>query len=112
MAKPAPRQMKETYKPGTKVIFSFWWYGREHKHNGHLCKVVKQWVKVAGKVPRNYYKYRLKCIDPRCTGGEFNTEDCSASCQGVSPASKRQLAHVKDYVVLGLKGEIFWGDHQ
>ena len=67
-----PKQMKETYPIGTPVMFTYCWYGRTHKHDYHPCIVVNQWVKVAGRKPRNYYKYRLECLE---CGTEFNAED-------------------------------------
>jgi len=79
-----PKQLKKVFPVGSDVLFTYWWYAREHKHDLHRCLVVKQWVKVAGKKPRNFYKYRLKCIEPGCSGTEFNMEDSSSTCQGIS----------------------------
>jgi hypothetical protein len=67
---PAKRKRKILYPAGTKVKFSYSWYGRSNRHDGHECVVVSS--KIVRRGNRNYYKYRLKDI---ADSSEFSAED-------------------------------------
>lgn len=53
--------------PGTDVIYTN--HGRASRHQGHRALVLSYAVKVAGQRRRRpFYKYRLYCLEPNCTG--------------------------------------------
>lgn len=62
--------MKVLHPVGTRVMFSYSWYGRTNRHDGHKCEVVESFVKRVNG--RNYYKYVLRDLTDNST---FKAED-------------------------------------
>ena len=63
---------KVLHPPGTKVKFSFSWFARASRHNGHTCEVVESHIERHGTPPRNYHKYTLRDLTD---GSVFKTEN-------------------------------------
>lgn len=60
---PTVEQKKGLIPVGTEVVYRRSAWNRTFRHDGRLCVVLEAWVKVAGAVPRNYYKYRLRDLE-------------------------------------------------